>query len=510
MSSANDHKVDEDTQVLHSMGYAQELNRRMGAFQNFAISFAIICILAGGLTAFQTAFSAGGGLSVGIGWPIGCGFALLVAAAMGQIASSYPTAGGLYHWGSILGGRGWGWATAWYNLLGLVFVVASVDVGVYDLFMGLLGPELGIDTASLGLGSKVFWVAVILVSQAALNHVGIKATTVLTDLSGYLILVTSVVLIGALLAYAPSLDFGRMFTFTNNTGDAGGGVWPATDVAFYAFLLGFLHVCYTVTGYDASAHTSEETRNAAREVPKGMMRAVFWSFLFGWALVIAILLAMPDTTEGAKQGGNVFFWTMAESKMPEALKVVLYASIVFCNYVCALAGLTSFSRMMYAFSRDGGLPASDWVKKVSPKYRTPANAIWVSAVLAFVATLYAPALTVLAAGCAVFLYLSYGMPILTGLFAEGRTWTHKGPFDLGAWSKPIGGLAVIGCLILAFVGTREPNEKVLYVVVGLAVVLVAVWYGGLRKTFQGPPTGDTIARRQKEIEAEERALGLRA
>ena len=56
-------------------------------------------------------------------------FALVVACSMGQIASAYPTAGGLYHWSSILGGRGWGWTTAWFNLLGLIFVVASVNVG---------------------------------------------------------------------------------------------------------------------------------------------------------------------------------------------------------------------------------------------------------------------------------------------------------------------------------------------------------------------------------------------
>src|SRR5215510_13187053 len=123
----------EDVKQLHSMGYAQELARRMGTFQNFAISFSIICILAGGITSFQAGFSGAGGAAIGIGWPVGCLFSLIVAAAMGQIASAYPTAGGLYHWASILGGRGWGWATAWFNMLGLIFVVSSVDVGVWFL-----------------------------------------------------------------------------------------------------------------------------------------------------------------------------------------------------------------------------------------------------------------------------------------------------------------------------------------------------------------------------------------
>src|SRR5689334_12975698 len=136
----------EDVKILHSMGYAQELSRRMGGFSNFAISFSIICILAGGITSFQLGFSAAGGASIGIGWPLACLFSLIVAATIGQIASAYPTAGGLYHWSSILGGRGWGWATAWFNLLGLIFVVSSVDVGVWILFANLIGAEyLGLD-----------------------------------------------------------------------------------------------------------------------------------------------------------------------------------------------------------------------------------------------------------------------------------------------------------------------------------------------------------------------------
>src|SRR5215475_11850186 len=140
----------EDVQQLHSMGYAQELSRRMSGFSNFAISFSIICILAGGITSFQLGFSAAGGASIGIGWPLSCAFSLIVAASMGQIASAYPTAGGLYHWASILGGRGFGWSTAWFNMLGLIFVVSSVDVGLWQiLFVPLIGQNyLGWDPAN--------------------------------------------------------------------------------------------------------------------------------------------------------------------------------------------------------------------------------------------------------------------------------------------------------------------------------------------------------------------------
>src|SRR5215212_10125727 len=500
---------DADVKELHGLGYAQELSRRMSGFSNFAISFAIICIVAGGITAFGVGLSAAGGASIGIGWPIGSLFAFIVALAMAQIASAYPTAGGLYHWSSILGGRGWGWATAWFNLLGLIFVVASVDVGLFFLLNGLiLTPLLGLDLTQIGnielFGApfnipQFIIVSLIVVTQALFNHFGIRVTTMLTDFSGYLIFATAIILTIALLAFAPSLDFSRLFTFTNYTGDPGAGVWPKTDGMVTAFLLGLLLVCYTITGFDASAHTSEETRDAARIVPRGMLQAVFWSALFGYIMVCAFVLAMPSVEEGAGQGWNVFYWLFQGSGMPVFLSALLSIGIVASNYLCALAGLTSLSRMTYAFARDGGLPYSKALKTVSPVYRTPVVAIWVGAALTVIGTLYAPAFLVLASGCAVFLYISYAMPIAAGLWQEGKAWTHKGPFHLGAFSKPVAVLAIVGGLLLAWVGFQPPNEKVLYVGVALAVVMVVFWFAFERKRFEGPPTGERIAERQSEI-----------
>src|SRR3954468_23384618 len=133
-------QIDEDVKTLHALGYAQELARVLGGFSNFAISLSIICILAGGITSFQVGYCSVGGASIGIGWPLVCLFSLCVAATMGQIASAFPTAGGLYHWAAILGGRGWGWATAWFNLAGLVAVLAAINVGTFRFAMGAVDP----------------------------------------------------------------------------------------------------------------------------------------------------------------------------------------------------------------------------------------------------------------------------------------------------------------------------------------------------------------------------------
>ena len=512
----------EDVKELHSMGYAQELSRRMGAFQNFAISFSIICILAGGITAFPVAFSAAGGASIGYGWPLACLFALVVAASLGQVASAYPTAGGIYHWASMLGGKGYGWSAAWFNLAGLLFVVSSVNFGVFLLFRDLfLAGVLGMDVTSwtsAGMFDTGWWIqtifiTVITVLQGLFNHYGIKLTTIVTDLNGYIIFAGSIVLTAALIFYAPSIDLGRLFTFTNFTGDAGGAVWPtAMQAVFFAFMLGLLQGVYTITGFDASGHTSEETRNAAREVPKGMVRSVWWSFLFGYVMVCAFVLAMPSVEEGAKQGWNAFPWMMSQSPMPQVLKDILVIVIVISNFLCALSGLTSCSRMMFAFARDGGLPGSKTLRHVNPKYRTPTHAIWWGAILSIIATLYGGAFVVLSTGCAVFLYLSYVMVCGMGLKAEmAGTWTKKGPFDLGGWSKLIAVAAVIGCIVLILVGVQPPNEKVGYLIVMMIVAMVIIWFAFERSRFQGPPmTEEAVKRRQAEIAAEERAVGQAA
>src|SRR5690348_13059898 len=135
----------EDTRVLHGMGYAQELERRMSRFSNFAISFSIICIVSGGINSLGQATSGAGGAAVGIGWPVGVMVSGVFALALAQISSAYPTAGGLYHWGSILGNRFTGWLSAWLNLLGLVTVLGAINVGTYYFFYGAFGSRLGMD-----------------------------------------------------------------------------------------------------------------------------------------------------------------------------------------------------------------------------------------------------------------------------------------------------------------------------------------------------------------------------
>jgi len=497
-----------DAELLRSMGYAQELLRRMSGFSNFAISFSIICILAGGITSLQLGVSAVGGAAAGIVWPIGVGFSLIVALCMAQVASAFPTAGGLYHWSSILGGKGWGWATAWFNLGGLVFVTAAVNVGAYTLFVNFVGPLLGIDPAGLTVTHQVIGVTLITASHALFNHLGIRVTTVLTDFSGYWIFVVAVALTLVMLLGAPAIDVSRFFTFANYGGSSGGGVWPESASLLRMTLLGLMWPIYTVTGFDASAHTSEETVDAARNAPKGILRSVYLSGLFGWVMVASFVIAMPSVPDAARQGANVFPWLM-ERIAPGPLGTALWCGIVISNYLCGLACVTSTSRMLYAFARDGGLPFSASLKRVSPRSKTPVAAIWATAALAVASTLYAPAYSTLTTACVIFLYVSYVMPTVCGFVAIGKTWTKMGPFDLGpGLYKLLAAVSVIGVLLVVWIGVQPPNDKALTVLIAASVVLLVGWWAGMRRRFPGPPVM-SIAEIAEGTEGTEQALPRR-
>jgi amino acid transporter len=204
-------------------------------------------------------------------------------------------------------------------------------------------------------------------------------------------------------------------------------------------------------------------------------------------MVSSFVLAMPDVAEGVRQGADVFPWLM-QRVLPGTGGRLLWIGIVAANYLCGLACMTSTSRMMYAFARDGGLPGSGLLKRVSPRWQTPVPAIWTTAALALGSTLYAPAYSTLTTACVIFLYLSYVMPTLVGLRAYGRSWTRFGPFHLGGpIYRALGAASVLGAALLVWIGVQPPNEKALYVLLATVAVLLAAWWVGVRHIFRGPP-----------------------
>ena len=484
-----------DAEVLARFGYAQELKRRMSGFSNYAISLSIICILAGGVTSFAIGYASVGGASIGLGWPLSCALSLAVALTMAQVASAFPTAGGLYHWASILGGRGFGWVTAWFNLAGLITVLAAIDVGAYLFAMGALGPRFGFDPSKLPGQQPILLqtgvVLAIVASQALVNHLGIRVATILTDFSGWWILAVTIAIVVSIIVSAPRLDFSRLVTFTNYSGEAGGGVWPKHGSMAWMFILGFLLPAYTITGFDASAHTSEETVDAPVNVPRGIVRSVLISSLFGFVLLAFVVAAIPNADEAAAKGNDAFVFIL-DAVLPKKLSFALIAGIVVAQYLCGLATVTSASRMAFAFARDGGLPFSNALRRVSPRFKTPAIAIWSVSLFAIVFTVSTPIYSTITAVCVIFLYISYVIPTALGLFAYGARWKAMGPWTLGRWYRPLAAISVLFCFGLMVIGVQPPNDAALYIVAGSLVVLLIGWFAIERRRFKGPPRLDVL------------------
>lgn len=493
-AAENSEIIAEDVRALQSLGYAQELWRRMSGFSNFAVSFSIICVLFVTIS-FHAGFCGVGGAAIGIGWPVACLLALCIAATMGHLASAFPTSGGLYHWASILGRRGWGWATAWFNLLGLIIVLAAVNVGGYLYLVGAFGPLVGFDPARLSPGTKaaaqILGVTVITVSQAALNHAFVRLTTRLTDFSGYWILFFSLFLTGVMLQAAgvAGFDFSRLVTFTNYSGHGpeGSPVWPRTENLVWLFALGFLLPAYVISGYDASANVSEETVGAAVQVPRGIVQSVAVASLFGWAILSAVVLAIPNMDATAQKGDQGFLFVLDSLSLSPGVRRSLDIGTAVATYLCGLAIVTSASPMTYAFARDRGLPFSAALARVHPRLRTPGTAIWAVSLLSILFTLYAPIYLTITAASTAFLYTSYVLPTALGLATHGRSWTRMGPWNLGRAYRPLALVSVLTWALVMAVCTSPPNQKVAWFMGGTLIVMAAVWWGVERRRFPGPP-----------------------
>src|SRR6267143_428024 len=459
--------LDRDAEQLRRLGYAQQLLRDMGGFANFAISFSIISVLTGAVTLYGHGLRYGGPLEMTLGWPLVSLLTLPVAASLAQLASSYPTAGALYHWSALLGGRGAGFFTAWLNCIGQFAITAGIDYGLAQFVVALLGipPERTLPVY-----------AAVLLSHAAMNHLGVRLVARLNDLSAWVHIAGVLVLVVALAAFAPRQP--AQFLLTRFT-DGPRPYW-------LGFLLGLLQAGWTFTGFDASAHVSEETHDPTRNAPWGIFLSVAVSAVAGWALLLAVTLAIGDLRATAA-ADNPFIHVLRGALGTRAGGALVWIAIL-AMWFCGLSSVTSNSRMLFAFARDGGLPFSRQVASVSPRYRSPHVAIWVSVAAALAVALWSDAYSAMTALSTIALYASYGAPIWVGLRARrsGR-WTHPGPWHLGRWSTPVNVAALLWIAALTVLFVLTPNQVAGYTFAGVLALLCAYWFLWMRRRFKGPP-----------------------
>jgi amino acid transporter len=462
-------QLETDAAQLHRLGYAQQLLRDMGGFSNFAVSFSIISILTGAVTLYGHGLRFGGPFVMTVGWPLVSIMTLAVAASLAQLASSFPTAGALYHWSAMLGGRRMGFFTAWFNTIGQFAITAGIDYGLADFVADMLGwPR--------ERGYVLPLYALILLSHAVLNHVGVRAVAVLNNLSAWYHIGGVAVLIVALMAFAPKQDAG--FLLTRFSSESGG-------FYFYGFLIGLLQAQWTFTGYDASAHVSEETVDPTRNAPWGIFLSVAVSAVVGYVLLLGVTLAIQDLPTAAA-AANPFLYVLTNSLGP-ALGGALVWVAIGAMWFCGLSSVTSNSRMLFAFARDGGLPGSAHLARVSPRFQSPHVAVWVSVVAAFLVAIWSGAYAAMVALSTLALYASYALPIFVGLVARRKgTWSKRGPWDLGRYSLPVNLVALAWCAVVMVLFVLPPNQLAGYTFVGCVVLLGVYWVVSQRQRFTGP------------------------
>ena len=498
-----------DEQRLAELGYKQELKRGWSGFSNFAISFSIISILAGCFTTYGQAWLNGGPVAISIGWPVISVFILLVAFSMAELASAMPTAGGIYYWSSKLGGAGWGWFTGWFNLIGLVAVTASVDYAAATFLNSTLsfyGAHLfGVNFATTSVQSSLHHTfvlfALILAIHALINIFSSPLVALFTQVSVWWHVIGVMVIIVILVA-VPSHHQSFSFVFGHRQNLSG---FSHSMYWFYVLPLGFLLTMYTITGYDASAHISEETRDAAESAPKGVWRSVFYSAVFGWMVLLALTFAATHTKTIDAAGGTSqsIIETALSSAAAKAVLIISTVGQLFCGMAC----VTSSSRMTFAFSRDGAVPGHGLWRRLN-RNRTPTWAVVFVAVFAFIITIPAykgnhaglpVAFLAVTSISVIGLYIAYTIPV----FLRWRMGDRfvPGPWTLGRKYRWINVIAIVWvalCVIifcLPFTPAAVPWNSAFswsafnYApLVTVAVMLaVTIWYvGWARHYFKGP------------------------
>jgi amino acid transporter len=466
-----------DARELGTLGYAQELFRTMGGFSNFAISFSIISILTGAVTLYDYGLQMGGPAEMAFGWPLVTVLTLTVVLSMAELASALPTSGAMYHWSCRLGGKTWGWFTAWFNIAGQLAALAGIDYGC-ALF---LTPLLGLDATS---GNVLAVYGGVLLSHALINHFGIRLVARLNDLSVTVHIVGVIAIVSALFLFAPKQPLSFFVSRVTSNTDG----WPY----WYAFVLGLLQAQWTFTGYDASASVSEETVDPRRSAPWGMVMAVAVSGVVGYLLLVALTLAIKDIP-------SVLNATDASGHKIPAVVAILAAALgeragslfsglaAMAMWFCGLSAVTWCSRVLYAFARDNGLPASGLWKRVSVRHQTPAAAIWLCAAVAFLTAVYSGAYSVITSISVIGLYLSYIAPVwlawrLRGTPAE----MPAGPWTLGRWGSAINIIAMAWVAFVAVILSLPDNYRTGKTLLGLTIALTAWYLLAERRRFQGP------------------------
>lgn len=495
-----------DHDRLADLGYRQELSRVLSLFDNFSVAFSYLSPMVGVYSLFVLGVGAGGPRYLWL-MPIVVAGMLLVALVFGELGSHYPVAGALYQYGKYSVGAGYGWWVGWIYGIALLVTVASVDTGVVPYVADLVNQVFGttIDPTS---HSVILLVTVLFILlQTVLNTVGAKVLGRIARLGVY---VETIGTFGVAIALAISgfhHGFGFLFSTagaetaaTNSLQvDFGGNWW--TGAALVAILA---HV-YIFYGFEAAGDVAEETVDASRQVPRAMRSALVYGGIASFVLVASLLLATPSDPKGYANATSFAGGVPAIlAQLPQWLQDVFLVMVILAFFSCGTAVQGAGARLAYSYARDGAVPASTWVRRISPRFHTPTNALLLGAIVPVLFALLVNvnpskdvnilwftfpaginALTALVSFGVSGIYLSFLLTVIGSMIARSRGWVPEGTFRLGRWAWPVSIVAAVYLAlmllnILVPTGLTSPRGALFNLDwVTLVVVLVILLVGGI-------------------------------
>jgi amino acid transporter len=490
-----------DDERLAQLGYKPQLTRVLGLFSNFSVAFTYLSPMVGIYSLFILGLGMAGPSYIWLTLIPLIGM-LFVALVFGELASHYPVAGALYNYCKFSVGAGYGWFVGWFYGVALLVTVASVDTGVVAYFASLTHNWFGWNLNPLAHGT-VLWVTVVLLAiQTTLNITGTKVMAQVARIGVYVELVGTfgIAIVLGINGFHHGLGWlfsseGAAHVHSNALGYDFHGNWLTG-----AALIAVLAPVYIFYGFESAGDIAEETKDASRLIPRAMRLALIWGGIASLVLTGALLLAIPHGGIADTVSGGVPFIL---GQLPQWLQDIALLLIIYAFFSCGTSIQGAGSRLAFSYARDGALPASRWISKVSDRHRVPVNALLGGAfvtVLFILLVFISPtkpvdilwfkfpaninALYALVSFGVSGIYLSFFMTVIASVIARWRGWIPEGAFRLGKWGWPVCIIAAayLGLMFLNVVfpsGLTSAREAFNYDWITLMVMVAIAIVGGL-------------------------------
>jgi amino acid transporter len=451
--------VDRDTARLESLGYRQELSRVLGFFDNFSVAFTYLSPMVGVYSLFVLGVGTAGPAYIWL-MPIVVIGMLFVASVFGELGSHYPVAGALYQYSKFTVGPAYGWWVGWFYGVALLITVASVDTGVVPYVASLMNNWFGTHLDATNHTTILLVTLALLAVQTTVNIVGARAMGRVARFGTYVETFGTfgIALILLIAGFHHGLGFlfhthGATHVATNPLGVNFSGHW-----LLGAALVGILAHVYIFYGFESAGDIAEETKDASRQIPRSMRSALIYGGVSSFVLVLALLLAMPSTAKGyttaASFAGGVPY--ILGYNLTAWIQDALLLVVIFAFFSCGTSVQGAGARLAFSFARDGAVPGSSVLRRVSRRFHTPVNALLLGAVVSVLATLLVNinpshnkkflfitypanvnALVALVSFAVSGIYLSFLLTVIGSAIARLRGWQPAGSFKLGRFGWPI-------------------------------------------------------------------------